>query len=274
MINFNGSVYEDDDKVFNGQNRAFRYGDGLFESIRVINGKMPFFNYHFERLLRGMKALKMTIPTYLNIHYLRNEISKVIENMPSCRVRLAIWLEEGGNYTPTTNNIDFFIETSTLPDRNYPFNDLGLTIGVFKDYKLRPTLYSTVKTSNGLPYVLAGIYAKENSWEDVLMLNTEGYVAEGIASNIFLLKENKLITPSLSSGCVGGVMRLVVMDIANEHNIAVEEANVSLEMVREAEEVFYTNAIQGIRWVDTFEDKNYPFDFSNKMYDKLIAKTK
>ena len=274
MINFNGSVYEDDDKVFNGQNRAFRYGDGLFESVRVINGKMPFFNYHFERLLRGMKALKMTVPTYLNIHYLRNEISKVIENIPSCRVRLAIWREEGGNYTPTTNNIDFFIETSTLPDRNFPFNDLGLTIGIFKDYKLRPTLYSSFKTSNGLPYVLAGIYAKENSWEDVLMLNTEGYVAEGIASNIFLLKENKLITPSLSSGCVGGVMRLVVMDIAKEHNIAVEETNISLEMVRDAEEVFYTNAIQGIRWVDVFEDKNYAFDFSNKMYDKLIAKTR
>ena len=274
MINFNGSVYEDDDKVFNGQNRAFRYGDGLFESIRVINGKMPFFNYHFERLLRGMKALKMTIPTYLNIHYLRNEISKVIENMPSCRVRLAIWREEGGHYTPTTNNIDFFIETSTLPDRNFSFNDLGLTIGVFKDYKLRPTLYSAFKTSNGLPYVLAGIYAKENSWEDVLMLNTEGYVAEGIASKIFLLKENKLITPSLSSGCVGGVMRLIVMDIAKEHNIALEETNVSLEMVRDAEEVFYTNAIQGIRWVDTFEDKNYPFDFSSKMYDKLIGKTR
>lgn len=274
MINFNGSVYEDDEKVFNGQNRAFRYGDGLFESMRVVNGKMPFFNYHFDRLLRGMKALKMTIPTYLNIHYLRNEVSKVTEKMPYCRVRLAIWREDGGNYTPSTSNIDFFIESTPLPDQHYTFNDLGLTIGIFKDYKLRPTIYSAFKTGNALPYVLAGICAKENSWQDVVMLNTEGYVAEGISSNIFLLKENTLITPSLLSGCVGGIMRFVIMNMAQEHNIEVEETTVSVDMLREAEEIFYTNAVQGIRWVENFEDKIYPFEFSNKLFDKLIQKTK
>ncbi len=274
MLNYNGSLFDDNERILTAQNRAFRYGDGLFESIRVVNGKMPFYNYHFERILRGMKAMKMTIPPYLNVHYIRNEISKVIEEQPFCRIRLAIWREEGGYYTPTTNNIDFLIESTSLPDKNYQFNDLGLTIGVYKEYKLRQTPVSAFKTSNGLPYILAGNYAKENSWEDVLMLNTEGYVAEGIASNIFLLKANKLITPSISSGCIGGVMRYIVMEMAQELKMEVVETHVSIDMVREAEEVFYTNAVQGIRWVDTFENNNYPFDFSNILYQKLLLRVR
>lgn len=274
MLNYNGSLFDDNERVLTAQNRAFRYGDGLFESIRVVNGKMPFYNYHFERILRGMKALKMTIPSYLNLHYLRNEISKVIEEQPFCRLRLAIWREEGGYYTPTNNNIDFLIESSVLPDKNYSFNDLGLTIGVYKEMPLRKTPISEYKTSNSLPYILAGIHAKENSWEDVLMLNTEGYVAEGIASNIFVLKDNKLITPSISCGCIGGVMRLVVLAMAQDLKITVEETNLTLDMVREADEIFYTNAVQGIRWVEIFEDNNYPFDFSNSLYEKLLLRVR
>ncbi len=275
MINYNGSLFEDNDKVFNGHNRAFRFGDGLFESMRVVNGKIPFFNHHYERLLRGMKALKFNVLPYFNIHYLRNEVSKVLENAPNIsRVRLAVWREEGGNYTPTTNNFDFLIETSILPDKNYIFNDLGLTIGVYKDFKLRYTPISSFKTSNSLPYVMAGLFAKENNFEDVLMLNTEGYVAEGIASNIFILKDNQLLTPALSSGCVGGVMRTIIMEIAQEYSISISETNLSVEMVKAADEVFYTNAVQGIRWVDTFEEKNYPYDFSFKMYEKLLQKVK
>lgn len=273
MINFNGSLFEEDEKIFNGLNRSFRYGDGLFESIRVIEGKMPFFGYHFDRILRGMKALKMNTPGYFNVHYLRNEISKAIEKQSFCRVRLSVWREEGGFYTPTTNDIDFLIETSPLPDRHYQLNDLGLTIDVFKDHKLQLTSFSNYKTCNGLPYVLAGIFAKENSLEDVLMLNTEGYVAEGISSNIFVFKNNQLITPSLSIGCVGGVMRLVVIELAREEGIEVKESNLTVDNIREADEVFYTNAMQGIRWVENFENVRFTNDLALRLHEKLRLRT-
>jgi aminodeoxychorismate lyase len=274
MINFNGSIFEDKDPILTAQNRAFRYGDGLFESIRVFNGKMPFYNYHFERILRGMKALKMNIPSYFNPHYIKNEISKTIEKQPNSRVRLAIYREEGGYYTPATNNIDFLIESSPLPESKYLLNDLGLTIGVFKDYKLRQTPTSTLKTSNGLPYILAGIFAKENSFEDVLMLNTEGPVAEGISSNIFIVKENKLITPSLSMGCVGGIMRQIIFEIAQEQEIPCIESTITVKDVAEADEVFYTNAMQGIRWVENFEDKTYSNDFTQNLHNFLLLRLK
>jgi aminodeoxychorismate lyase len=274
MINFNGSLFDDNERILTAQNRAFRYGDGLFESIRVFNGKMPFYNHHFERLLRGMKALKMNIPSYFNPHYIKNEISKTVEKQPNSRVRLAIYREEGGFYTPATNNIDFLIESSPLPESKYLLNDLGLTIGVFKDYKLRQTPTSAFKTSNSLPYILAGIFAKENSFEDVLLLNTEGYVAEGISSNIFIVKENKLITPSLSTGCVGGTMRQIIFEIAKEQEIPCVESNITVQDVAEADEVFYTNAMQGIRWVENFEHKTYGNDFTQNLYNFLLLRLK
>ena len=272
MVNYNGSLFKDGERILSSQNRAFRYGDGIFESIRVIDGKMPFLNLHFERLLRGMKALKMTIPTYMNIHYLRNEISKTIEEMPSSRVRLAIWREEGGFYTPTTNNIDFLIDSAPLPDRRFSFNDLGLRIGIFKDFKMQETVISAFKTSNSLPYIMAGLFAKENQLDDVVMLNTHGYITEGISSNIFILKDKKLITPSLSSGCVGGIMRFVVKEIADKNEVEIIEKCVSIDELSTADEVFYTNSIQGIRWVEQFEDITYPFDFSMQLCEKLNHK--
>lgn len=274
MINFNGSLFDDNERILTAQNRAFRYGDGLFESIRVFNGKMPFYNHHFERILRGMKALKMNIPSYFNPHYIKNEISKTLENQPNSRVRLAVFREDGGFYTPATNNINFLIESSPLPESKYLLNDLGLTIGVFTEYKLRQTPTSAFKTSNSLPYVLAGIFAKENSFEEILLLNTEGPVAEGISSNIFIVKENKLITPSLSTGCVGGIMRQIIFEIAQEQEISCMESNISVQDVAEADEVFYTNAMQGIRWVENFGDKTYSNDLTQNLYNFLLLRLK
>jgi branched-subunit amino acid aminotransferase/4-amino-4-deoxychorismate lyase len=281
MINFNGSLFDDNERILAAQNRAFRYGDGLFESIRVFKGKMPFYNYHFERILRGMKALKMNIPSYFNPHYIKNEISKTLENQPNSRVRLAVYREDGGFYAPSNHNIDFLIETTTLPESKYLLNDLGLTIGVFRDYTLRQTAYSAFKTSNSLPYVMAGIFAKENSFEDVLLLNTdlsrdnrEGYIAEGISSNIFIVKENKLITPSLSSGCVGGIMRQIIFEIAQEQEITCSESNITIQDMAEADEVFYTNAMQGIRWVENFESKTYQNEMAQKLYELLLLRLK
>lgn len=269
-MNFNGSLFKDNEKVLDAGNRAFRYGDGLFESMRAINGKVPLFHLHFDRLLRGMKALKFTIPSYFNIHYLRNEVSKVLEDNPHSRVRLAVWRENGGLYTPITHNSDFLIEASTLPDKHFMFNDLGYTIGVFKECFTHYSPISRFKTSNALPYVLAGIYAKENGFEDVLMFNTEGYITEGIASNVFLYQSGVLYTPPISSGCVEGIMRSVIIEIAQKLNIPLSETPLNLETIRGAQEIFFTNAVQGIRWVERFEDKEYGYSFSAQLHERLI----
>ena len=270
MINYNGSLFQDSDPVLHHSNRSFRYGDGIFETIRVVNGNLHLFPLHFDRLLRAMKALKMIIPPYFNIHYMRNEVLKVIDKMPSARIRLAVWRESGGGYIATNNNVDYLIEAIPLIDKMFIINELGMTIGLYTDYRLRQTPVSAFKTANALPYILAGIYARENSFDDVLMLNTEGVIAEGISSNIFIFKDEKLITPPLNTGCVEGVMRSHIIELAQKSGVEVLQNNISLDDLRSADEVFFTNAIQGIRWVESFEYHVFSNDFTLKLHENLI----
>ena len=270
MINHNGSLFPDDEPVLNASNRSFRYGDGLFETMRVVNGKVPLFNYHFDRLLRGMKALKITTPTYFNVHYLKNEFQKTVGKMSSARVRLAVWREAGGGYTPTNFNSDFLIESSPLPDKTFPINDLGLTIGIYSNFRLHKTPISEFKTANALPYILAGIFARENSFDDVFLLNTEGVVAEAISSNVFMLKGKKVTTPPLSVGCVGGMMRLYLMELMQQKGIQLEEKNITINDLESADEIFLTNALQGIRWVEQFNNIEFRNEFTTELYSDLI----
>jgi aminodeoxychorismate lyase len=270
MLNYNGSIFPDNEPVLNAANRSFKYGDGLFETMRAVNGKVPLFGYHFDRLLRGMKALKINTPSYFNVHYLKNEVSKTLDKMPSARVRLAVYRESGGGYTPTNSNPDFLIESISLPDKSFTINDLGLEIGVYPNFRLHQTPVSTFKTANALPYILAGIYARENSFDDVLLLDTEGSLAEAISSNLFILKDKKLLTPPLSVGCVGGVMRLFTIELAHKMGIEMEEKKLQIQDIETAEEVFLTNALQGYRWVEKFNNFEFKNDFINELNDLFL----
>jgi branched-chain amino acid aminotransferase len=215
--------------------------------------------------LRGMKALKINTPAYFNVHYLKNEVSKTLDKMPSARVRLTVWRESGGGYTPTNFNPDFLIESISLPDKTFIINDLGLTMGVYSDFRLRQTPVSVFKTANSLPYILAGIYARENSFDDVFLLDTEGSLAETISSNYFILKDKKLFTPPLSVGCVGGVMRLFTFQLAQKMGVELEEKKLSIIDVESADEVFLTNALQGFKWVEKLNKSEYKNEFINEL---------
>lgn len=149
-----------------------------------------------------------------------------------------------------------------------------MTIGLFNDFRLRETPLSAYKTSNALPYILAALFAKENSFEEVLMLNQEGNVAEGFGSNVFFVKNKTLVTPSVSSGCVSGVMRQIVIELAQIAKIDIKEMDTPLSILRDADEVFYTNAIQGIKWVENFEHYTYSNDIAQILIDKLLESIK
>ncbi len=112
-VNFNGELIASDRLLFGVKNRAFRYGDGLFETIRIINGKPLFLEDHLDRLYNGMRLLKMDIPESLHIYHLESQIQKLISR---CRIhqggklRLAVFRVDGGLYTPNSNNVSFLLE--------------------------------------------------------------------------------------------------------------------------------------------------------------------
>jgi len=258
-INYNGFLYLEEEKVFSVNNRAFKYGDALFESIRVINGKPCYLEDHFIRLKKGMTVLKMRSAN-ISFNDLKNQIEKLIEKnhiRRGGRVRLTVFRSGDGLYTPEDEGKSYVIEARPYMDNDYVLNENGLNIDVYNDLKRPRNILSQIKTTNNIPHVLTGIYKKENDLDDCIVLNDQGRIVEAISSNIFLYKNNNLYTPSLDEGCMDGIMRKQVLRIAKEMNINVFEGMLNGSMLLQADEMFLTNAIKGIQWVVSYRQKRY-----------------
>jgi branched-subunit amino acid aminotransferase/4-amino-4-deoxychorismate lyase len=270
--NYNGHLISIYEPVVSFANRAFRYGDALFESIRIINGKIMFLTDHMRRIKVGMTMLRMNIPNDFGVETISNLIHQLIEVNKlknDVRVRFTVFRNEGGFYTPRSNDISFLIETEALDDTGYRTNEAGYKVDVFHDIKKPKNKLAILKSGNALIYVLAGIYKKDVKLDEVIILNEEGNICESVSSNIFFVKNGALYTPALTEGCVEGVMRRQVMEIAQRHRILCYEINIPLNTLLNSDEVFLTNAIQGIRWVGEYKTKNYQNRMSVFFTEKL-----
>lgn len=248
-INVNGQVI-DATKPFAGINhRGLKYGDGLFESIRMLDGKMPLLAGHLRRLFRGMDFLKIKKPKHFNTAFFRKEINRITGLEKNTRIRLSVFRASGGLYTPTNNEAFYLIEYQTLTSDNWESQKKGLKLKICPTVQLPITPWSGLKTTNALPYVLAGLWKKEQKIDDCILLNNNGFVAEASSSNVFYFKENRLYTPTDQSGGINGVMRVHVLKLAKKKGIIVVKKDVLPEELLEADELFLTNAVQGIRWV-------------------------
>lgn len=260
------------DPLFTAQNRGFRYGDGLFESMRMCAGKLQFAEKHADRLTAGMKALKMEGAGLMDEYFLRqkaSELAKKNKLKDGARLRLSVYRADGGLYTPENNNIGYLLEASALSTENYELNKKGLIVDVFDELTKTADKLSNYKTSNSLLYVMAGLFKKQNGLDDAFILNSSGFLCESISSNVFIVYNKQIYTPALTEGCVAGTMRNVVMEIAKNHDVPLIEAQINPEVLNEAEEVFVTNAITGIQWVMGYGRKRYFNEVSKFLSGKL-----
>jgi aminodeoxychorismate lyase len=233
--------------------RAFKYGDGLFETIRVSEERILYLEAHFMRLSQGLDLLQMQNseqPFSIDIFKEILEDFLAQKSDVNLRIRITFFRQSGGLYTPIKHDFQYSLESTVLGSSIYQLNKSGLKIGICTLVRLSIDALSNLKTISALPYVLAGLEKKNKGWDDCLILNSNNKIAESIAANVFLVKGNKLYTPALSEGCVMGVMRLQVIRIAAQLGIKTQEVSLSFEDVEEAEEVFFTNAIRGIQWVE------------------------
>lgn len=266
-INLNGELIASDRPVFGSKNRAFRYGDGLFETIRIINGKPLFLEDHLQRLYAGMRMLRMEIPEVLHIYHLEGQIDRLLKRSRvdlGGKIRLAVFREDGGLYTPESNRVHFLIECEALSNE-FSINPHGIDIGLYGDNLKAVNQLSTLKSSNSLLYVLAGEYAKSQKLGEAILLNEFKNLCEGVSSNVFLVVKNKLVTPALQQGCIPGIMRSRMLELAVALGMEVVETNVSPEALMHADEVFFTNAIQGVKWAIAYGDKRYFASSSRKL---------
>jgi branched-chain amino acid aminotransferase len=258
--------------VLSVANRGFKYGDGVFESMRMSNGKLKYAEQHAARLGEGMKALKMDGSTLLDDYFLKQktaELAKKNKYKGNARFRLSVYRDADGLYTPDTNKSGYVLESSVLPETDYQLNKKGLIIDVYDELSKPINKLANHKTSNALIYVMAGLYKKQHRLDDVFMLNQNGFLCESMSSNLFVVYDKQIYTPALSEGCVAGVMRDVVMDLAKSNDISIIEAQLNPEVLKEAEEVFVSNAVAGIRWVMGYGRKRY-FNENAKMLSALL----
>jgi len=273
FVNFNGDNLRQETFSISHNNRAFKYGDGLFETIRTVNKKPLFIGEHFTRLFYGMKLLKFDFDS----DKLKIELSKSIKllldankHFSGARIRITIFRNGEGLYTPETNKFSYLIETKELGTNEFTLNKKGFKIDVFKDIKLRHTEFSSIKTINSLPYILAGNYKNENKLDDCLLINSSNLVVEAISSNLFLVKDNSIITPGLNEGGIHGITKNIIIDIslANKFSL-IEDAEIRERDLLNADEIFLTNSISGINWVAAYKNKRY-FNKTSKLLIKEL----
>lgn len=260
--------------ILTADNRSFRYGDGLFESMRMNNGKLKFAELHADRLKAGMKALKIEGGTLLDEYFLKQktaELCKKNKLKDNVRFRLSVYRGGDGFYTPNSNKSGYVLEASALAGSTYELNKKGLIVDVFDELTKSVDKLSNYKTCNSLVYVMAGLYKTQYNLDEAFILNQNGFLCESISSNIFVVYNKQIYTPALSEGCIAGVMRNVVMNIAKTNEIPLIQAQINPEVLKEAEEVFITNAVGGIRWVMGYGRKRYFNEVTRLLSDKLNA---
>ena len=269
MINFNGELLFKENIKLTTDNRGFKYGDGIFETIKVVHKKVIFWEDHYFRLMASMRMLRMKIPMEFTLEFLEKEILKtvaVLEDGASFRVRLNVFRKDGGLYTPKTNAINYLIEAS---ESNYKTKET-YEIDVFKDFYNYSGLLSTIKTNNRMLNTLASIYANENDLDNCILVNERKGVVEVANANIFIVKNNIVKTPALTEGCIKGVVRSKVIDILIKNkDFTIEETVISPFEIQKADEVFITNAIAGIQVVTKYKKKSFTTVLGNKLHANL-----
>ncbi|AXT49327.1 aminotransferase class IV [Aquimarina sp. BL5] len=277
MININGNLLTDNEATLSITNRGYAYGDALFETIRVNSGTILFWEDHYFRLMASMRILRMEIPMNFTPEFLQQEILDLIEKNgltnSSVRVKIMVNRQEGGLYTPTVNSIDYSISVKPLTTKFYTLSDDLYEITLFKDHYVAADLLSTLKSNNKLVNILGGIFAKENGFENCLLLNANKMVIEALNGNLFLIKGNKIKTPPVSDGCLKGVLRTQLLRILEKlPEYEIEEASISPFELQKADELFITNVITGIQPISKFRKKEYESEVTRRLLGILNAR--
>jgi branched-chain amino acid aminotransferase len=271
-FNYNGKIHPEGTPVIGVDNRGLRYGDGLFETIKMINGKLLFEDDHFARLWKGLKALEFDVPKNLTVDFLQKEMTALAQkngHANAARIRLNIVRGDGGLYDAKNHLPNYIIQSWPLAPSNGEWNSNGLVLGIYEAAKKSCDLLSNLKHNNYLPYVLAALTAKTQKWNDAIVLNTNGRICDTTIANIFIVKDGVVYTPSLQEGCVAGVMRRVVIQQVLKSGIELAEKEISISELLAADEVFLTNSIYNIRWVQGIGDITFKNSLTYTIFSSL-----
>ena len=238
-----------------------------------LKGKPIYWHDHYFRIMGSLCMLRMPIPSYFNADFLYQNIQKLLKSNQldgeSSRIRIIFFRNSDGFYLPKNKDFSYVISSEKLDSDLYCFNEKGLKVDVYNQYKLGTCELNNLKTTNRIINVLASIYTKDNLLDDSIILNEKNNIVEFTSGNLFLILENKIITPSLNSGCVNGVVRKKILSLNHFLDFEVIEKDVKKSDLINAEELFSTNVISGLKWVSSLRDKKYNSKYSNLILEKI-----
>ena len=275
MINLNGNLAQETE-VLTSNNRAFKFGDGVFETLKSVNGRLLFWEPHYLRLMASMRIMRMEIPMNFTLEFLQEEIQKVLDanelaDQPA-RVRLTVFRNEGGLYLPLTNEVSYLIEATALSSPFYTLSQNSYEVDLFKDFYVNADLLSNIKTNNKALHVVGSIFAHENELDNCLLLNNHKNVVEALNGNLFLVNGSVIKTPPLSEGCMNGIIRKELIKIIEKtEGLTLEETPISPFELQKADELFMTNTIIGIRPITKYRKKEFSSQVAQQLVGKLNA---
>ena len=273
-VNNNGSVLAGDAPTILPGNRAHLYCDGVFESIRIINGQPLNLENHILRLLAGARAIHMRPSASYSTAFFEAKILELCELSgisEGGRCRLSLDRISGGAYLPDANDATYYIEVYQYEVNHFELNARGLELDIYQEMKLQKNLLSNFKTKMGLPYVMAALNAKSKGLDDLFLTDYRGQILESSSCNVFIISNGVLYTPGLEEGCLAGTMRMQIINLALANGIKVYESALLPQHLLAADEIFLTNAIRGVNWVGGYRTKRYQNNISRKLVVLLNA---
>lgn len=266
--NYNGRLLPAADAMVPAGNTAFRYGNGLFETMLVRDGAIRLATYHWERLFAGLQLLHFALPVLFTAEMLQEQVLHTVKKNgldKLCRVRLQVFGSNGSIWGPDDNQLHYLIECYPLNEADRQLNENGLVCGIATGVNKNADSVSHLKTTNALVYAMAARQAKQNKWNDALVLNIYGRIVESAIANVFWVKDGMIYTPPLTEGCIDGVMRRHLLTTLPH----IAEQPTTEADLHSADEVFLTNAIKGVRWVRMIGDTIYKCHQSIKLHRML-----
>jgi 4-amino-4-deoxychorismate lyase len=264
----NNDLIEYNDFKVNADNRAFNFGDGLFETLKLKKGKVLFLNDHYERLTEGMKVFSMDIPGGFTPGFLEKQMAELADKNnlgEEARIKLLVWRKPGGKFVPTDNGVEYTITASDFikaPEfKNKAF--------FYNHFRASHSPVSKFKTCSAVQYVLAGLAAQSKRADEMILLDVNFKISECISSNIFWVKGKEIFTPSLDTGCIDGIMRKQIIERGKNFGLQIVEGKFDKQKLLEADYAFTSN-ITGLSLLKQLE--NTAFNHSNlKIYEEINA---
>lgn len=275
-FNYNGKLYEEGTPIIGPDSRALRYGDGLFETIKYNNTDFILLQGHLERLWKGLDLMQFEKPKLFTKQYLRDELAVLVKKNrdTTARIRLTVFRGNGGLYDAEHHHPQFIIQSLPLHTSTDTLNQNGLQLCIYRDALKSIDAFCNIKHNNYLPYLMGALFAKATRCNDAAILNNHLRICDSTIANIFIIKNGVISTPSLTEGCVAGVMRNFLLKEIPGLGFEINETNITEEMLVDADEIFLSNSIYSIRWVAGISDKEYSNTITRNIFESLSQTNK